>query len=310
MEMALVNTVAPGERLLVVSHGFFGNRFPAIAKAFGIECDVLDCPWGERVSPEKIAQTLDSKNYKAMTVTHVDTSTSVMADIEATSKVMKGRDTLWILDGVCATGGIREDMDKYGIDVILTGSQKAIAVPPGLCFLAVGPRAVAARKAIAHAPAYYADIENWRPVMENPSKYFATPAVNMVYGLDAGIGIIEKEGLEKRFDRHIKYGRGVRSALRSMGFKPLAAEEASAHTMTTAFYPEGIDDAKFRMFMFDKGINVAAALGPVAGKAFRIGHMGNTTPDQLKRAIRTIAEALSDQGVKVDAEKALETLGL
>lgn len=313
MEIAVVNTVAPGEKLLVVSQGYFGDRFAPLAKAFGIRVETLQAEWGKRVDPQAIAAKLAEGGFKAVTVTHVDTSTGVMSDVAALVPIVKRAGALFILDGVCATAGIEEDMGKeygapgYKIDVVLTGSQKAIGVPPGLAIVAFGPAALAARDAMERVPAYYADIKNWLPIMRDPSKYFATPAVNMVYAYTKGMELVMAEGLAKRYARHAAYGKAVRAALATYGMKALAAEADAAPTLTCVLYPQGVDDVTFRKMLAGKGMVVAGALAALAGKAFRIGHMGNSTPEMLTRAVALIGETLREMGLAADADAAVKT---
>lgn len=311
MEMALVNTVGAGERLLVISHGYFGDRFIQLGKAFGIEIDVLQAEWGQQVAPEEVERQLSERTYKAVTITHADTSTGVAADLDALVPIVKKHGALVILDGVCATAAMEEDMSKeyggagYKIDVVLTGSQKAIGVPPGLAIVAFNQTALEARKQLGHIPAYYCDIENWIPIMHDPSKYFATPPVNLIYAYDEGMKLVLEEGLEKRYARHTAYGRGVRSALREFGMKPLAEEEVAASTLSCFLYPEGVNDAEFRAALAGVGLIVAGALAHLGGKAFRLGHMGNTTEEMLVSAIEKIGEALKDLGQDVSIEQAV-----
>ncbi|MDN4608001.1 pyridoxal-phosphate-dependent aminotransferase family protein [Sporosarcina highlanderae] len=312
MEMALVNTVAAGERLLVVSHGYFGDRFIQLAKAFGIEMDVLQAEWGKQVSPAEVEQKLSENTYKAVTITHADTSTGVAADLETLVPIVKKHGALVILDGVCATAAMEEDMSKeYGgpgnkIDVVLTGSQKAIGVPPGLAIVAFNQTALDAREKMEHIPAYYCDIQNWIPIMHDPSKYFATPPVNLVYAYDEGMKLVMEEGLEKRYARHTAFGRGVRGALREFGMTPLAEEDVAASTLSCILYPEGLNDAEFRSVLAKKGVIVAGALAHLGGKAFRIGHMGNTTEAMLISAIEKIGETLNEVGHEVTIENAVK----
>ena len=314
MEMAVVNTVKPGEKLLVISQGFFGDRFIQLGKAFGIEVDFIKSEWGKQVDPGEVSTKLSAGNYKAVTVTHVDTSTGVIADLETLVPLVKAHNALFILDGVCATAAVEESMTKtYGsenftIDVILTGSQKAIGCPPGLAIVAFNSLALAAREAMSSIPAYYADIAMWRPVMENPSKYFATPAVNMVNAYYAAMKLVFAEGLSQRYNRHLAYGRAVRSALNSFGMVALADEEAAAPTLSCILYPEGVDDAAFRSALSAKGLVLAGALANLAGKAFRIGHMGNTTPEMLRQTVKLIGETLKEMGRPADIEAALKHL--
>ncbi len=310
MEMAIVNTIAAGEKLLVVSQGYFGDRFIKLGQAFGIEVEVLQSEWGQQVSSEDIDRKLAEGNYKAVTVTHADTSTGVAADLEAIVPVIKKHGALVIVDGVCATTAMDEDMSKeYGgagntLDIVLTGSQKAIGVPPGLALVAFNQSALDARAAMERVQAYYCDIYNWIPVMHDPSKYFATPAVNLVYGLEEGLRIVLDEGIDERIKRHKAFGRAVRQSLAVYGMKALASEEVAAPTLSCIQYPEGIDDAKFRASMADKGTILSGSLAHLAGKAFRIGHMGNTTADMLEKAVMQIGETLNEMGHKVDISKA------
>ncbi|RFU61766.1 pyridoxal-phosphate-dependent aminotransferase family protein [Peribacillus glennii] len=312
MEMALVNTIAAGEKLLVISHGYFGDRFIKLGQAFGIEVDVLQSEWGKQVNPDEVERKLANGDFKAVTITHADTSTGVAANLDALVPIIKKHGALAIVDGVCATAAMEEDMSKaYGdpdhkIDVILTGSQKAIGVPPGLAIVAFNKTALAAREQIKNVPAYYCDIYNWIPIMNDPQKYFATPPVNLIYALEEGMRLVLEEGLEKRYKRHSAFGKAVRAALAVYGMNALAAEDAAAATLSCILYPQGMDDAAFRAALAKKGLIVAGALAHLAGKAFRIGHMGNTTERMLERAIVLIGETMNELGYSVDPSKAVE----
>ncbi|NYF23845.1 alanine--glyoxylate aminotransferase family protein [Sporosarcina sp. JAI121] len=312
MEMALVNTVAAGEKILVLSQGYFGDRFIKLGQAFGIEVDVLQSEWGKQVTPEEVEAKLAKGQYKAVTITHADTSTGVAADLDALVPIVKKHGALVILDGVCATAAMEEDMSKgygqsdYKIDVILTGSQKAIGVPPGLAIVAFNQTALAAREKIKRVPAYYCDIYNWIPVMNDPSKYFATPPVNLIYAYDEGMRLVHVEGLPKRIIRHTAFGKAVRAALAEYGMKAIADENVAASTLSCILYPEGVNDTEFRAALGKKGVIVAGSLAHLAGKAFRIGHMGNTTEEMLENAVALIGETLNEIGHSVDTAKAVE----
>ena len=312
MEMAIVNTVARGERLLVISHGYFGDRFTPLAKAFGIEVDVLQSEWGKRVDPALVEQKVNENAYKAVTITHADTSTGVASDLETLIPIIKASGALAIVDGVVATAAMDEDMSKayggneaYKIDIVLTGSQKAIGIPPGLAIVAFSKAALAARAAIETVPAYYADIHNWRPIMDNPGMYFATPPVNLIYALDVALQLVLEEGMKAREARHVAFGKAVRAALGVYGMTALATEGVAAPTLSCLLYPEGVEDAAFRASLASRGVIVAGALAHLAGKAFRIGHMGNTTAAMLEQGIIAIGEALQEQGLEVSTEQAV-----
>lgn len=312
MEMALVNTVAPGESILVVSQGYFGDRFIKLGEAFGIKVDVLQSEWGKQVTPAEVDAKLAAGTYKAVTITHADTSTGVAADLDALIPVIKKHQALAIVDGVCATAAMEEDMSKsYGgtnnkIDILLTGSQKAIGVPPGLAIIAFNQTALAAREQLGRVTAYYADIHNWIPIMNDPGKYFATPPVNLIYAYEEGMRLVLEEGLASRYKRHTAYGKAVRAGLAEYGMKALAEEDVAAATLSCVLYPEGVNDAEFRAALAGKGVILAGSLAHLAGKAFRIGHMGNTTEQMLEKAVKLIGETLNEMGHSVDPAKAVE----
>jgi aspartate aminotransferase-like enzyme len=299
MEMALINTVRAGEEILVVTHGVFGDRYALVAKALGIKVDVLSCPAGQQVPIADIKACLSSKQYAAMTLTHVDTSSGVMAQAREVGRLAKEHGVLYILDGVCASAGTPEPMKDWNIDIIVTTCQKAFGTPPGLTMVAFNDKALARREELKTVPSYYCDWKNWLPIMENPGLYFATPPVNLIIALNESVKIILAEGLETRYARHDRIGRSMRAGLAAIGIKPVTAPEALAPTLTVAYYPEGIDDAAFRAKMEAYGVVVAGCLGELKGKAFRIGHMGNICLTEIIKTLSSVERALAALGVKV-----------
>jgi aspartate aminotransferase-like enzyme len=297
MEMAVSNVVKRGDSVLLTSNGFFGDRFIAICERKGLNTDIIQAEWGTTVTPEQVDEKMKTKKYSAVIVTHVDTSTGVCAPIEEISKVVhKYDDTLLIIDGVCATGGVDEDMQRLNLDVVFTGSQKAFGVPPGMTMVWANKKALARRETLGTIPEYYCDFKLWQPIMENPAKYFATPAINMVWALKEGVRIIMEEGLQNRYERHIKYAKAMQSALEALGFTLLAKPHCRAVTLSNPIYPQGIDDAAFRSAVYDEGINVGAGLAGYAGKMFRIGHMGNIDEHDMSAAIAAVERALIKVG--------------
>ena len=305
MEMALVNVVAPGERLLVVSQGYFGDRYGELARAFGIDADVLGCPWGSAVPPADLAARLASGSYAAVSITHVDTSTGAAAPVAAYCELLRGREELVILDGVCATGGIDEPFDAWGIDVLLTAPQKAIGAPPGLALCLFSPRALARRRARSSVPAYYADVLRWLPVMEDPRRYYSTPCVNEILALREALAIIAAEGLSARFARHRAVAEAFRAGLAAVGLTPFTAPGCLAETLSVVLYPAGVDDDAFRRELASRGVVVAGGLGPVAGKAFRLGHMGNIGAAEVAAALEAVEGALRTLGAPAPRGAAL-----
>ena len=302
MEMAIANNTKEGDNVLVISHGFFGDRFLDVTRRKKLNVDVIRSEWGKIVPIEEIEKKLSEKKYAAMTVSHVDTATGVLAPIEEIGKMMheKYPDTIYIVDGVAATAGARSYVDSMHIDVLLTASQKAFGVAPGLALVFAGEKSLSRRKSLGETiPEYYVDYEKWKPIMEDPSKYFATPAVNLVWAMKEAVRIIKEEGLENRFKRHEKQAAAMRKALRSLGFEILAEEGHEAPTLSNVLYMEGIDDGEFRKLEQEEGIIVAGGLGAYAGKMFRIGHMGNADMHDLVSSLAAIERTLYRMGAKV-----------
>lgn len=309
MEMAIANTTRKGDNVLIVSHGFFGDRFIELCERKGLNVDILSSEWGKTVPVEKIREKLGEKKYAAMTVTHVDTSTGVCAPVAEIGKMMKEfPDTIYIVDGVCATAAETEYVDNMGIDILFTGSQKAFGVAPGLTMLWVNQKALDRRKSLGTIPEYFIDFEKWIPIMNDPSKYYATPAVNMIWALKESVRIIKEEGIENRYERHRKNAAAMQAALETLGFRILAEKGCRAVTLSNLVYPEGTDDAKFRGLLAEEGIMVAGGLGAYAGKMFRLGHMGNIDKHDLVSVIAAIERALYRAGMPVELGKGVGVL--
>lgn len=307
MEMAIANTTKRSDSILIVSHGFFGDRFIEICEKKGLDIDVLSAEWGTTIPVETIEAKLREKKYAAITVSHVDTSTGVRADIEEIGKMIEktSPETVYIVDGVAATGGEYADVDRMKIDILFTGSQKAFGVCPGMFILWASKKALERRKALGSIPEYYVDFEKWIPIMDEPSKYFATPAVNLVWAMQEATRIIEEEGYKARYERHKKNAEAMQKALESMGFTILAEKEHRAVTLSNLIYPEGVDDVKFRNTMFEEGMTVAGGLAAYAGKMFRLGHMGNIDINDEVAVLGIIERGLIRCGVKVELGKAV-----
>ena len=299
MEMAIANSAKRGDNILVVSHGFFGDRFLDAIKRKGINVDVMQSEWGKVFSAEEIDKKLSEKDYAAVTVTHVDTATGAKADIESIGQMMKKHPgTIYIVDGVAASAGIDERMTDMNIDIILTGSQKAFGVAPGIAILCANQKSLARRKELGETiPEFYVDYEKWLPIMNDPSKYFGTPPINLVWAMKESLRIINEEGIQNRYARHIKNAKAMRSALTSLGFKILAEEGHQAETLSNVLYMDGVDDVTFRNLVQEEGIIVAGGLAAYAGKMFRIGHMGNVDTHDLVSSVAAIERTLYRMGI-------------
>ncbi|MBU5428102.1 alanine--glyoxylate aminotransferase family protein [Tissierella pigra] len=309
MEMGIANTLKSGDNLLIVSNGFFGDRFIDLAERKGINVDVISSEWGKIVPIEDIEAKLNEKKYDGITVTHVDTSTGVCAPIKEIGEMLKKfPETIYIVDGVCATAAEPEYVDDMNIDILITGSQKAFGVAPGLAIVWAGSKAMEKRKELGRIPEYYIDFDKWLPIMQDPSKYFATPAVNMIWALKESVRIIKEEGIENRYERHSKNAKAMQAALEVMGFTLLADKDHRAVTLSNVLYMEGVNDLEFRKILGEEGVVVAGGLAAYAGKMFRLGHMGNIDIHDMVSTIASIERALYRSGIEVELGKGVGTL--
>ncbi len=311
MEMAVANVTKHGDNILVSTHGFFGDRFIDMCARKGLNVDVLKAAWGTVYTPEQLDAELSKKKYTAVTVTQVDTSTGVIAPVKAICDMMKKKhpEVLLIVDAVAAAGGAESWMD-WGIDILFTCSQKAFGVAPGLAMLWASKRAIEKRKALGTIPESYIDFERWIPVMNDPSKYWGTPAVNMIWALKEGVRLIKEEGLEERYSRHVRQAAHFVAAMEALGFKVAASKEQRAPTLSIFFYPEAakLDDLAFRTKLAEEGVQSAGCLADFAGKGFRMGHMGNIDKHTLVSAIASVERACIKCGYKIEPGKALAVL--
>ncbi len=296
MEMALLNTAGPADRVLVLSQGYFGDRMAQICRAFGIDHDILECAWGRAVTPRELDRRLKARNYNIVVCTHVDTATGACAPVEEYGQVLEKTGAVFIVDGVCATGGIAERMDAWGVDVVLTAAQKCLGTPPGLAVLVLSEPAMEKRRGLASVPAYYSDLLRWLPIMHDPTKYFSTPCVNEIRAFAEATRIILEEGIEERFERHDLYAEALRAGLDALGFSFFTDPRFAASTLSVVSYPDGLDDKAFRAGLAANGVIVAGGLGPTAGRVFRMGHMGNLTSVQVRFAIEAVERTLAGLG--------------
>ncbi len=308
MDMAAANLIEPGDRALVVHTGYFSERFAAILERYGARVERVCSPAiGDAPAPEEVDAALGRGNYKVMTITQVDTSTGVLADVRRLAALGNRYGVLVVVDGVCSIAGEELRQDEWGVDVALTASQKAVGVPPGLALVVAGPRALEAfRRRKTPVPNYYADWTEWLPVMEayqsRRPRYFATPAVNLVWALHVSLGQILAEGMEARIARHRRLARAVWAAVSALGLRmvPIGPEKA-AHTMTAVYYPEGVDSTLLEAVQ-RAGVILAGGLHPeIRTRYFRIGHMGAVNRSDILATVGAIEEGLARLGYAFEA---------
>lgn len=305
MEASVSNFVSEDSRVLVVSSGVFGRRFVELFSKYPVEVDVLESKPGEIVGVEEVKSKLESGDYDVLTVTHVDTSTSIRYPIEELGKYTRDKNVLLVVDGVCSVGGEDVQMENWGIDVLLTGSQKAIGVPPGLAILWLSPKALERLEETKgrYAP-YYMDFTKWIPVMksyeERKPRYFATPAVNLILALRVSLEKILEEGLDRVFKRHRVIAEAFRSAMKSLGLELLAREEKyAASTVTSVKLPEDINVKEFLAEMRKRQVIVAGGLIPRINY-FRVGHMGPVNSNDIIATIAAIERSLAALKFKLE----------
>jgi alanine-glyoxylate transaminase / serine-glyoxylate transaminase / serine-pyruvate transaminase len=296
-EVALSNIIEPGDKVLSISAGYFGDRLAEISKNLGANLDKLEVPWGSAARLEDVERKLSETPYKVVMVVHVDTSTGVANPVKELGSLAKAKGVLFVVDSVCSMGGMDVQVDDWGINVCFTGSQKALAAPPGMTIISFDSKALEAREKRKTPPSsYYGDIKRWLPILQEPTKYFATPAVNMVYALHESCRMVLSEGLEERFKRHAKLATAFRAGLKGIGLQLLCEDSVASNTLTVAYYPKGVSDVEFRKSMAeDYGVVVAGELGPLKDKAFRVGHMGNVNRSDILSTLSAVEGSLQKQ---------------
>lgn len=303
MDMAASNLIEKGDKVLVISTGYFGVRYADLLLRYGAEVTFLQSEIGDVVPMDMIENELKKGDYKLLTFTHVDTSTAVMVDPKPIGALAQKYKVLSILDGVCSVAGEEIRQEEWGIDVVLTASQKAIGVPPGLALMVVSEKAMDVWKNRKTPVAnYYSDWSNWLPIMQayesgNPS-YFGTPAVNLVQALEKSLEIILAEGMDARFERHQIMAKAFREAMKAMGLKSIPINDAiSAATLSAPYYPEGITGGQLLAQVNKEGVILAGGLLPeIKGDYFRIGHMGSINRADTLATIGAIEVALKKGG--------------
>jgi alanine-glyoxylate transaminase/serine-glyoxylate transaminase/serine-pyruvate transaminase len=305
MDMAAANLVEPGDKALVVNTGYFSDRFAAILERYGAAVTQVPAPAvGDAPALAEVEAALQQTSPKLMTVTHVDTSTAVGADVKSLAALGQAHGALVVVDGVCAVAGEEMRQAEWGIDLALTASQKAIGTPPGLALVVAGPRAMEAFRA-RKAPVgnYYADWTEWLPIMEayeaRRPAYFGTPAVNLVWALNVSLGQVLAEGMDARFARHRRLSQAFKAAIAALGLKQVpVSPDRTATTLTAPYYPDGVD-AKFLGYVNEAGAILAGGLHPaIRARYFRIGHMGAVSPSDILATVGAIETGLSRAGYR------------
>jgi aspartate aminotransferase-like enzyme len=300
MESAVSNLCSPGDRVLVVSHGYFGERWATIARTFDCEVEHLRYAWGEAPHPDEVGSRLEEMgDARAVYVTHSETSTGVVSDLQAISERISGSGALVCVDAISSLAAVPLESDAWGLDVVLTSSHKALMCPAGLAAASVSPAAFeAARKATS--PRYYLDWETTRVAQEKGQNPFS-PAISLVRGLDVALDLILREGLEAVYERHVRLGRACRAGVRAMGLELFSPDEDRSAVVTAIRMPEGVDGSAIALSMRERsGVTIIGGQGEVKGKIVRIGHIGYVDVYDITTALAALELALVEAGAEVE----------
>jgi aspartate aminotransferase-like enzyme len=311
LESAVANLCSPGARVIVVTAGNFGQRWVELTERYGADVDVLRYEWGETPSPDDVAARLgELGGAQAVFLTHCETSTGVVSDVQALAAAIRPSGAHVVVDAVSSLGAVPLETDAWGIDVVASGSQKALMTPPGLALVSVSG-AVWEAEGPRSSPRYYFDWERTRRAQEKQDSAF-TPAVSLVGGLNVALGLLLEQGLDAAFDRHRRLGRACREGAKAMGLELFSPDEDRSAVVTTIRAPDGVDGAELVKTLNERyGVTLAGGQGPLRGKVFRIGHIGYYDVFDITTALAAVELALTDAGAEIErgvaVTRALET---
>lgn len=298
-ESAFANLLSPGEKALVVSHGEFGSRWQKMAAAFGCDVVALTYEWGQTPVPEDVARLLAESGAGVAFLVHSETSTGVVSDIRSLAAACNDAGAISVVDAISSLGAVPLETDAWGIDVVVTGSQKALMTPPGLAFASVSERAWA-KAGQASLPRFYWDWGRARSAQAKGSTPF-TPATSTVVALNVALELILAEGLEHVFARHVALGRACRAGAKAMGLDLYSPDDDSAAVLTGILTPRGIDAVELRLALRDRyGITIAGGHGDVVDRLFRIGHIGYVDVFDITTVLGAIELQLVEMGATVE----------
>ena len=300
MEGAVVNLLSPGDRVLVIVSGKFGERWAEICEAYNIQCISLDLEWGTAVNPDSVAEILESNpDIKCVYATLCETSTGAVHDIAGLGRILeKAENTLLIVDAVSGLGAVDIQMDNWGVDVVVSGSQKGLMTPPGLGFISLNESAWAAVEK-AGLPRYYFDLRKARESLEEKRQTPFTCSVPLILALQESLALIKREGLANTLARHAKLAQATRAGVTALGLELFAAT-SPANALTSVKMPEGVDGKALVKLLKDKyGITLAGGQARLSGKIIRIAHLGYCDDFDVITAISALEMALPELGYAV-----------
>ncbi len=306
MEAAIANTISPGDKVLSLICGVFGERWAKVAEAFGAEVERMNVEPGTAIDAKAVEQKLASTKFKAVTITHNETSTGVINDLQAIVAAAKKHDALSIVDAVTSFGAVNLPIDAWDVDIVVTGSQKALMLPPGLGIIFFGKRAWEA-KANCKSHSFYFDLKKYKKSLDaNTTPY--TPNVSLFCGLQTALKMMHEEGTEAIFARHVRLKQSLRAGLQAMGLELFVDDDAASPTITAIKPPAGITVDAIRKKLKERyRILVADGQEELKGKIFRIGHMGYAFERDVLMTLASLEATLIELGHKVEPGKAIRS---
>ena len=297
MEAALVNVLASGERVLVIENGQFGERFSAIARAYGVVVDPLVVPWGEEADPGEVGRRLAGADYRAVVMVHNESSTGVAADLKAIGRVVARTPAVLVVDSVSGLGGMAVDQDAAGVDVLISGSQKALMSPPGIGLASVSDKAWAIIGRNDRLPRFYFDFRKAREAAEKGDTTFTGP-VSLVYALSEALAMLHEEGLESVFERHARLSRALKVGAAAIGLENFTRSQRQSSTVAVFHAPAGLDGGAVVRGMYERHRTViAGARNRLSGKVIRIGTMGAVTDGDVLTDLAHLEDVLATLGL-------------
>lgn len=315
-EAAQVSLVKPGSTVVTISGGKFGERWQDVYESYGQTLGIkqvqINVPWGQAVAPVAVAEALKQHpQTSVVTLCHSETSTATACDVHAIAQIVGASDALLIVDGITSVGALPVKMDEWGIDVLVTGSQKALMLPPGLGYVGLGERALKRLEEVKASGYYNLDLRRWLASWKQNDVPF-TPPVSLIRGQKVALDLIQGQGLEAVWRRTARLAQATRAALAAMGIKLISSSPSDS--VTGGFYPEGVEDSAFRAALRDQhGVHITGGQsgrgGKWKGKIFRVSHMGWVDGGDTLTAVAAIEAELRAAGVKITPGTALGAAG-
>ncbi|MFW5986379.1 MAG: pyridoxal-phosphate-dependent aminotransferase family protein [Halanaerobiales bacterium] len=306
LEIAVVNALAPGDKILSISNGIFGERFRQIARKFNIQILELDFPSGKACDYNIVEDYLnDNPDLQAVLFTHNETSTGVTNNVQKLGSLLKNRQAILLVDAVSSLGGIPLKADDWGLDIVITSSQKALMTPPGLAILSISKKAWAKIKN-TERPVYFWNLLQAKKYYQQRKQTPYTPAVTLLFALQAALKIILDQGLETVFKQHKLRSRALREGMKILNFNPFVEEKVASATVSAFYQPENMDFPSFKKHLLNNyKLHFATGQQQLRDKIFRIGHMGHIGKNEIINTIKALGQGLKDFNYHPDIQKAI-----